>query len=269
VILFGRRWLVSIGDVDVSAFDLSFDVVKSTAREPNTAEVRIHNLSSGTRVRLESTQARRLVVRAGYEADGDPPPLLFLGDSRRIYTEREGADLVTTVQASDGGRELLAARISRSYGPGTPKISALRDAVDALGIGRGNLADYASELGSETFADGFVADGPARSVLHTLVRSARMRWSVQNGALQLLRAGEPLQVQAPRLSAATGLVGSPTRDEAGKVSAVCLLQPGLEPGRRVVLAAEQIEGGYEIRRVVYAGASSAQPWYATMELAPL
>jgi hypothetical protein len=271
--LFGRRYLLTIGDLDVSALDLTFNVAKSTTREPNTCEVRVYNLSRDHRAQLARADAPRVVLRAGYEADGDPPPLLFLGSARRVFAEREETDIVLTVQASDSGRELLTGRISRSYAPGTRATAALADAIDAAGIGRGNFSDfeaaYVARNGSAVFADGFVADGPARRVIQALARAARLRWSVQNGALQLMRTGQALQAQAPQLSAASGLVGTPTRDEHGKVSATVLLQPGLDPGRRVVLVSSEIEGGYEIRQVVYKGATAGGEWYATLDLAPL
>jgi len=273
-VLFDRRYRLTVDTLDMSALDLSFDVTKSTARDPNKAEIRVFNLGPSTRATLEAASVgARVVLRAGYLSDGDPPPLLFLGGSRRIYTAREGLDLVTTIQASDSGRELLTGRISRSYAPGSNVSRALRDAVEAAGIGEGNLSDfegaYSMRTGASVFADGFVADGPARRIIQALARAAGLRWSVQNGALQLQRAGQALQASAPRLSASSGLVGTPTRDEDGKVTATALLQPGLEPGRRVVLASDQIEGSYEIRQTVYKGATSGEPWHATMELAPL
>ena len=271
--LFDRRYLLTVGTLDVSALDLSFDVTKSTTREPNTCEVRITNLGRDNRSTLATAEAPRVVLRAGYASDGDPPPLIFLGGARRVYTEREGVDVVTTVQASDSGSELLAGRVSRSYAPGTRATSVLADAVDAAGIGRGNLADfeasYTARNGSSVFADGYVADGPARRTIQALARAAGLRWSVQDGALQLQRAGQALQQTAPLLSAASGLVGTPTRDEHGKVAATALLQPGLDPGRRVVLESSEVSGSYEIRQVVYKGSTAGAEWYATLELAPL
>lgn len=277
--LFGRKWKITAGDVDVSAFDPVFDIVKSTAREPNTCEVTLRNLSAATRARIENASPLRVVVRAGYEEDGDPPPLLFNGDARHAFSDRDGLEIVTTIQASDGGRDLQTARISRSYPPGTEVAQVLRDTVDALGIGAGNLADfvtsYESRNGSRTFPDGFAAAGPARRVLQGLTRAAGLRWSVQNGALQLLRVGQPLQETAVRLSAASGLVGSPTRSFDGpggrrvKVTAQALIRPGLEPGRRIVLDSEGISGGFEIRRTVCRGGATENDWYANLELAPL
>ena len=271
--LFDRRWYLSIGTLDVSDLDLGFTVERSTRREPNTAEIRIWNLSRDSRALVEDTPNARVVLRAGYAEDGDPPPVLFVGDKRRAWTERDGPDFVTIVQSRDGGRAYNQARISRSYAPGTPVRSVLVDVVEAMGIGRGNLDEFSSAYalrnGADSFPDGFVASGPVRNVLDDLVRGAGLRWSVQNGALQLQRRGTPLQTRAVLLSHETGLVESPTRDEHGTVTALCLIQPGLDPGRRVVLESDVISGGFEIRKVSYTGETRGNDWHATLELKAL
>lgn len=268
-----RRYRLVAHTLDVSALDVAFNVARSTTREPNTAEIQVWNLSPSNRSALESAERPSVLLRAGYEADGDPPPLIFRGSARRVYSERDGLDTVTTLECSDSGREIGRARISRSYAPGTPATRVLRDAVAAAEIGEGNLGEYEASYrarnGSTIFADGYAADGPVRRVIQTLARAAGLRWSVQNGALQLQRAGAPLQTEAPRLSAASGLVGTPTRDARGKVTATALLQPGLEPGRRIVLDSAEIQGSYEIRQVVLKGQSFGAEWHATLELAPI
>jgi len=272
--LFDRTWKVTIGNLDVTALDLTFDIVKTSGREPNTAEVRIVNAGRDSRSRIEAEDDQRLEVRAGYDED---PPLLFLGNARRVYTERRGTELVTTVQASDSGRELLVSRMCTAYAEGTPAVVVVRDAINALGIGEGNISDfedaYTARNGTNNFPDGFVASGQARRVLNGLVRAAGLRWSVQDGVLQLQRPGQPLQTQAVLLSPSTGLVGSPTRGaperrQRPKVSAQALIQPEFYPGRRVVLQSS-IEGTYEISKIKYTGDTRGQDWYATLELRPL
>lgn len=273
--LFGRTWALSVGELDVSELDLSFSIEKSTKREPNTCEVRVHNLSPDSRAEIEGARGPRVVLRAGFEDDGDPPPVLFSGDARLQWTERDGTDFVTHVQARDGGRAYAEARVSRAYGPGVAVRDVLADAVDALEIGRGNLGEFSTaalRTGATRFEDGYVVDGPARGVINTILRGAGLRWSVQNGALQIMRIGQALQTEAVVLSPDSGLVESPTRvregTERGKVTARCLLQPGLDPGRRVVLESRVISGEYEVRKVTYSGDTKGNDWHATLEMRP-
>lgn len=268
-----RRWALQVADLDVSGLDITFRVEKSTKRTPNTAEIRIWNLSKESRSVVETGDPRVVILRAGYAEDGDPPPVIFLGDVRKARTEIVGVDVVTIVPGRDGGAAFSDARISKAYPAGTPVVRAMRDAIDALGIGVGNLSEFESRLrlrsGGDTFPDGYVAEGPARATLDALVRGTGLRWSIQDGALQVQERGRALATQAVLLTPDTGLVGSPTKAERGIVTARSLIQKGLDPGRRVVVESRLVSGEYEIRRVVYEGETAGQAWYATLELRPI
>lgn len=270
--LFGRQWVLTVGDLDLSDFDLEFKIERTTHRNPNAAEIKIWNLARETRATVEGGGLVRL--RAGY-AD---PPMIFSGDSRAIWTVPDKVDRVTWIRARDGGNAYANAEISQGYGPGTPVIHVLDDVIRAMGIGRGNVADFAAAFalrnGSNTFADGYVAHGLARTVLNDIIRGARLRWSIQFGSLQILASGEPLQSETLILSSDTGLVDSPTWDERGQrtggrqgvLTAKCLIQGGLEPGRQVQIEGDQVTGTFEIRKTVYTGNTRGQDWYANLEL---
>ena len=75
--LFRRYWDIRVGTVRVSGegagggseratLDCAFEVEKSTAREPNTASVKIWNLSPSHRRALEQTSTLALRIDAGY-----------------------------------------------------------------------------------------------------------------------------------------------------------------------------------------------------------
>ena len=270
--LFDRRWQVTVGDLDVSELDLEFTIQKDTKRTPNEAQLVIYNMNEDSRSRAENTTPRRVVIRAGYKQDGDPPPTLFVGDARRVYSEVDGLDVITEVEARDAGNAWINGRMSKSYAPGVSVSRVLRDAVEILGIGEGNIDDFADQAminGASTFPDGFVATGPARLVIQEIVRGQGLRWSVQGGALQIMRRRQPLQRSAVLLRAGSGLLGSPTKDEKGVVTAAALIRPGLDPGRRIVLESRNISGSFEIRAVEVRGSTRDNDWSATLTLRPL
>lgn len=264
--LYDRRWQVTVGSIDVSTLDLTFDVVKTTKREPNTATVTIANLAPASRAAVSG--AARISVRAGYKS-ADLPPLLFVGDIRRVTHQYEAGTYTTTIEARDSGRAYSTARIAKSYAPGTPIARILADLAEALEVGRGNLDDFATTArlaGVDTVPEGFVAFGPASRVLSDVLRGAGLRWSVQNGALQIQRLRAPLRVGAERLAPETGLIGSPTQGDKGKVSARALLRPNLDPGRPVRLEAANVTGDFEVRAVKYTGETQGLAWYAELDL---
>jgi hypothetical protein len=273
--LFGRSWFLSVGSLDIGDLDLSFKIEKSTLREPNTAEIVVYNLSAASRSLIEAGGIVQL--RAGYGSDC---PILFRGDSRDVWTVPDAVDSATTITARDGGRAYSEARVSQPYGPGTACTQPLRDAIRVMEIGEGNLSDFTAAFalrnGADTFADGYVAHGPAHRVVNDIVRGAGLRWSVQNGSLQILQQGRALQSRSVVLSSDSGMVESPawddrghrTRGRAGTVTAKALIQPGLEPGRQVRIESRNITGDFEIRKVTYQGDTRADDWYATIEGRP-
>jgi len=265
--LFERKWSVIAGGLDVSNLDLSFDVTKSTKREPNKATIRVLNLAPESRSKVSDSET--ISLRAGYKADGEIPPLLFLGDVRKVTHAYDAGTYTTTIEARDGGRAYSGARVSRSYNPGAPIATVLGDLANALGIGAGNLRDFAASArlsGTDTFPEGFVSSGQASTVLTGILRGAGLRWSVQNSALQIQRLREPLRVLAERLAPETGLIGSPAVGEKGSVSVRALLRPGLEPGRPVRVEAAHVVGDFEIRSVKFEGSTFGPEWYAALDL---
>lgn len=277
-----RRWRVEVGYatngptatvLDVSELDIEFDVKKDLSRQPNKGTVKIHNLSAEHRAALASAAADGDVyvrLSAGYAATG--PSLLLAGDVERVTTDRGETDVVTVLEAKDGSRILRTARMRQSFARGTTVEAVIRAAAGALGAGEGNLSTYAPgialEGGERAFRSGYVCDGSAASVLDDLFRGCRMRWSVQDGALQVRPVGEPAIERAVVLSPSTGLIGSPRAEEKGKASATSLLQPGLAPGAKVALRSADFDGSYLVRETVYQGATRGTQWYAVLKLEP-
>ena len=277
--LFRKAWKVQIDTIQTDAHDLIFSIEKTLKRQPNTCTVSVYNLSDAQRKQIENLSIAkkkgrgkiRVQIEAGHAGNTS---LLFRGDLRTARTERAGPDLVTTIEGDDGGRDILLARVSRSFPPGTSVLTVVRALAIALGIGEGNLATLAySTRGGSTFARGTVLTGKADEELTRILHSCGLTWSVQNGALQVLRAGAALATAAVVLRARegqsyTGLVGTPSVDPDGTVNATALIQPGLDPGGRAQIDCPTLTGLYQIRNVTYEGDTASDSWYANLELKP-
>lgn len=291
--LWGRAWALQIGTRDLSECDFKFKTERHIHRSPNTAEIQIYNVSPDTRAAIEGA-ARPFhrpgtprvsipdgVVRlsAGY---GDDPAQQFRGDVRVAWTEwPTNTDSILCITARDGGHAYTEARVSRAFAAGTPVVALVRHVVEAMEIGEGNLSEFAGAFtlrtGGDTLRGPHATHGRAHVVLSVLTRAAGLRWSVQSGALQLQRQGEALASRAVLLDASTGLVGSPTWDERGRrtrgrrgrATVQCLIQPGLDPGRRVHVDSDTVTGDFEIRKIVLTGDTRANEWFADLELRPI
>jgi hypothetical protein len=278
--LYRREWVVTIGTLrvrsqpDGSDLTIQFEVNKSTEREPNSCSLKIANLSPSNRRAVEQLGSdAQLQLQAGYVGASE---VLFTGGIDYAISQRDDVTIWTTIESTDGGTSYRNARISRAFERGVSLSTVIRACADSLGVGLGNTSAVANQAdldaGGTIFPEGLTLDDFAQRAMDTVCRSAGLRWSVQNGVIQLRRNGQPAETRAIRLSPGTGLVGSPSkgkpddRTRKSPVSAKALLVPGIYPGRVIRLESSELTGSYQVNKVRYVGDSSGSDWYADMEL---
>jgi hypothetical protein len=277
--LFDRAWSVQIGTVRISSdqgvdtLAVRFEVVKSTRREPNTCNIQMANLTPQRRTELQELERPQIQIDAGYVGLTDT---IFVGDARDIWSQRDGTEVWTIAEAEDGGTSYRTATIQQALGNSITVARVIEICAEAMGVGIGNARTVAADAelpsGANQYAQGTVLSGRAHRVLDRVCRSASLRWSVQNGVLQLRNVGQPAEERSIRLSPGSGLLGSPTRGKRDNrtrrvtVTAKAQLIPGLYPGRVVVLDSSEVQGGWQIKRVRYTGDTAGQDWLADLEL---
>ncbi len=266
--------------------DIQFQCHRSLKKEPNTCKVSIFGLSADTRSRLEKrfkeAHGKRTAITCEVEAGYlDHTGVVFRGDLRTLQNTRDGAEWVTTFEAADGGHSFKTARISRSYGRGTPIGVVIEGLVDAMGVGRGNLDDvkpYLKIHGVGSYVpQGWALNGPAEKYMTSLTKGSGYDWSVQGGSLVFQKRNKPVETGVFSLSADAGLIGSPevvidatalgaagkTKPaKSGGVKFRSLMLPRLRPGARINLDSEQIKGTYFIKELTTVGTTFGQEWYS-------
>ena len=285
--LFNRTYRLTVGPVEISNLKVEFRVRKTIRREANTCKVKIWNLNEDHRhaiavppgqagsgrgkiggakkhPKTALTEAERVSLRleAGYNGEHTQ---LYFGEVRAGIVKREGPDVITELSSGDSEKEMAKARINISYGPKTPPEEALKALVSALGVGQGNLTKALQLLKSKGVgsfgATGKVLSGNAARELHDFCRSAGLEWSIQDGQIQFLDLGTPLETKSSLLLRHdTGLIGSPAVDSSGAVEAETLLIPGIRPGVIVTFDTEFVTGSYRITDIDYKGDSYGQDW---------
>lgn len=249
---------------DLSNLDCVFKAKKTLKSEPNTCEVKLYGLSPETRRVLETPKKLVLRLEAGYP---DSVAQIFLGEIRSAHSKREGAEIVTEISTGDSAAEMQKARIHMSIGPKVPTSVVLEAIVQSLGAGMGNTRQAAGRLasaGSALFGPGSALSGSSAQILTDICRSADLEWSIQDGVVQILDRGRAMSEKAVFLSSETGLVGSPSVDHKGVVSAVALIQPDLRPGRKIEFKSISFNGGYRIEECEYTGDTAGTDWYVKL-----
>lgn len=267
--LFGRNWLVSIGDVEITDLTCEFTVKRTLQAIPNTCELRVYNLAPATRKKLTAPKVVLVRIEAGYGSTLDQ---IYLGDARAVQPgELVGPDEITTVSSGDAEHPLAYSRIGVPVGAKTSTATALRAIVRALTkdlgvstpIGPGNVEAVASTLatkGRVLFPRATVLHGNTARVMTDFCRSANLEWSIQDGVLQILDLGQPLAVHPYSLSASSGLYGSPKLESDGTVSFDTAMIPALRPGMRVELDTKYFTGLYRVNQCTYKGSTTGEEW---------
>lgn len=280
--LFGRLAHVTVGTLllegtDGTGLDVSFKVKRNLKPLPNTCDLKIWGLSKSSRQALAGSTVpaptmagkQKIVpcrIEAGYKG---ATYQIFLGELRAAQTTRQGQDVITELSTGDGDQAIKTGRINVTLGPGTTTATAMKQLLGALGIGQGNLAKAVTLLGQaglvQMYAKGASLKGSAADHLTDLCRSAGLEWSIQDGQLQVTTLGQPLDGQAISLTPSTGLVGSPSVDTKGIVSAKCLMIPGLKPGVKVAIQSESVTGGFRVISTEHTGDTFGSDWYVDIE----
>jgi hypothetical protein len=259
---FQRRARLVIGTTEIEDLGISFHITKSLKPQPNQAEIKVRNLAPTTRKLLEEPKTLPCQLQVAY-AD-EALHSVFLGTVRSARSVKDGLDIVTTVATGDDAH--VASRPSVQV-PAKATPQQLLDLVaKQLGVGTGNLGEVLSSAIGGGPVSATVVSGRGPEMFTQLCRSAGLEWSVQNGALQILPLGKPVSLDTVLLSSNpnSGLVGSPSVDNKGVLSARALIQPDLEPGRLVVFEAKTLKGAYRLEEVVLAGDTRGTDWYADM-----
>lgn len=273
--LLKRAWKLNIEDLTTEALHVIFHVTKTLEKEPNTMNLQVYNLSDGSRSLLDA-KGMKIVLEAGYknrDLGTDTRAIIFSGLSRLCDQVHEGPDWITKIQCGDGESLFQTTRAVKSFAAGAQFSSAIRFAADQLKVNLGNLNDALNDGGLpfKTFEHGLAVNGSAIDVFDTLMQTAGYSWSIQQGALQLIKKGDQLVEEAVVLSKDTGLIGSPEHTPPHKtkkpsfLTAKSLLNPKIRPGCTVRMDSVQVKGDFIVQKVVHSGDTHGNDWVSHFE----
>lgn len=264
--LFVRKYVLTIGTLQISNLHITGSVKKNLKSEPNTAEFKVYNLSADHRKQIQSEGALTVQLEIGYDSGTS---VVFLGDLRTSRPSEYDAngDIVSTIGGADGGKKHQTARVHVSHRKGTSTATVLQSLVTALGVLPGNSSAAIGQITSAGLGDRFtlgtVLSGSASREMSRILRSVGYTWSIQNGALQMLPLTKALSDTAILLEDFGPLIGSPSIDKDGVLTCKSLIIPDVFPGRYMVLNARDVKGQYRIQECNYDFDSEKDPWYIT------
>lgn len=293
----GQQWIRKAGlyvlpqgdqpGLDLSELRFVFQVRAQDTTTPNTAVIRVYNMSDKTaeRVRKEFT---RVVVQAGYV--NTSYGVIFDGTICQTRMGRErNVDSYVDILAADGDAPYNMAIINTTLAPGATnqqQLAAIDKSIQPFGSG---LATQ-NGLPGGVLPRGKVLFGGPLLELDNITRTAGYTWTFQNGKVVPIPLTGYLPNEVVVLSSQTGLIGVPEVTQQG-VQVVCLINPKIRIGTRIQINNDLInrvndrgpgilpsyanpfagayamttaDGIYRVLVQEFEGDSRGNPWYARL-----
>ena len=225
-----RKFSLLIGRDEGSALDLSdlrivFDIRRGDTQTPNSARVRIYNVSETTKQRIEY-EFSRIVLQAGYEGNFG---IIFDGTIKQVRRGRDSqTDTYLDITAADGDSAYNFAVMNTTLAAGSTSadhVAAACTAMNPYGVTQG----YVPPLPTNPLPRGKVMFGMARDFLAQIARTAQTVWSIQDGRVVLIPETSYMPGEIPVITSETGMVGLPEQTQNG-ISIKMLLNPSIRIG---------------------------------------
>jgi hypothetical protein len=235
----------SLNGIDLSEFRIKFSVKRSDTMTPNTADIRVYNLSQDTALRIFQnfspgtvdrttglvTNRGQVLLQAGYQSNFG---VIFAGNIKQVILGRESAtDTFIDIIAGDGDRAYNFAIVNTSLQKGSTTADQLQAAaapMAALGTTVGNTGNAPVT----SLPRGKVMFGNSRDHIRTIAQSTNQVWSIQDEKITFIPKNSYLPGTAVELNSNTGMIGTPQQTNEG-VNVKCLLNPKILIGGSVKL----------------------------------
>lgn len=269
--------------LDLSQLRITFKVSQADIQTPNSARIRVWNLSPDTSKRIEK-EFTRVTLQAGY--GDDDFGIIFDGTIVQLRRGRASAtDTYLDITALDGDQAYNYAVISTSLAAGSKPadhLAAIQAAMAKYGVDAGQAPD----LGDQGLPRGKVMFGMARDFMSNLADTTLTTWSIQDGKINVVKQDGYLPGEAVVLNSQSGMIGIPEQTVDG-INVRALLNPRLKYSGRVQINEGDInkqeiatskdaitsnqflprlvdDGFYRIVVVNHTGDTRGQEWYSDL-----
>jgi len=232
---FGRQasLVVSNGrsSIDVSQQRFRFEVRAADNETPNTAVIRVFNLSQTTAKSIIA-EYDTVTLNAGYQFGNFGA--IFQGDIKQFRRGRErNVDNYLDILAADGDEAYNFGVVNKSFAAGASDDQLLSTLLDSMGLKKDASVDQImASTGGVIHPRGKVLFGMARLYMGDVAKNAQSRWSIQNGKVTLVPFTGYLPGEAVVINTASGMIGTPEQTDSG-ISVRCYLNPLIKIGRRI------------------------------------
>lgn len=214
---------------EFSDFRVRFTVRRGDFQSPNSADVRIYNLSKATATKVGKPEFTTLSISAGYPNN---IALIFRGTIKQFRTGRiNQMDSYVDVTAADGDEAYNFASISQPLAAGAgSNPSSVANALLTVFKAHGITQGYQPTFPNNGCVRGRVLYGMARDELRDFAWANQCSWSIQDGKLTFIPLTSYVPGNVPLITPNTGLLSVPEQSQQGLHVGI-LLNPNIKVGQ--------------------------------------
>lgn len=245
----------------ISQLKINFSLSKTEDETCNNITVHIWNLNDEHKAILDKKDCV-VSLKAGYEGNIKP---VFTGYVVFSTGENDGADYKTELTVVDGRVEIRDTQISKTYSGSVNSKTVFDDIASAMGI----PIKYGEDV-QHFDLDDYSFVGNASVSLDEMCESGGLSWSIQDGELQIKKKFGTMNATAYRLSAETGLIGTPKKvrlssensvdnDEYG-YEVTFFMNADIKISDFVYLDSKYVKGYFRVSEISMSGSNLDSDW---------
>lgn len=238
----------------------AFNIKRGISNAPNSMDIQLINLNKDTRDKIFQDRSnlfsngggsvinRQIQLEAGY---GDDLYTIFRGNLFEAGSTRRGADIITYINARDGGYDANLTQVFQTY-KGTIETPLTNKGLIENLIGQfPNLQIGAVADDGITYSRPVVCNGNVYEILKTYAGDRNLFIDLEK--VYYLRDFEIIEEEDIIIDASTGLLDTPNRQDAG-LFLTTLFEPSVALGRMVQLKSSVLpiyDGRYKINSIAH------------------
>ncbi len=189
------------------AIHIAFDLEKTDTQASNTGKIQLWNLSDAHKAILNQ-EGCVVELRVGYGNVMNP---IFLGDVTNPTESLENSDRMIELEMVEG-RTAYQQIASLSYTGVVQATTILGELINKMGIASVLYTPTATALiATVNYDNGYAFVGRVKDAFTQVCDRCGVKWTMQNGIIQIYKEGEPITTQAYVLNANTGLINIPKK----------------------------------------------------------
>lgn len=262
---FNRSYILRIQTADneyieiAYPFTLEFNIARNNLAATNTATFSLYNLNSSTRSKIyhdvwDIANMKAIQVFAGYaDSPTDLLPRVFNGTIKRAYSQRQGPNFRTQIEAFDGQISLSTKETSITIPSGVSDAQALITAAQPLKTTANTITvgDSYKDLSQR-------ARSMMGNPLEILNQISGGGAYVDSGNVYVLDQTEVVPGEIRLINKDNGLLETPKKSEM-MVEVEMLFEPRLKPSQLIELQSiteNRFDGLYKVTGITHRGTIS-------------